>query len=225
MWNDFFSFQVKNKLRAFLIFALVFLFTQTQAQQNNISSIKASYATDAIAELYDRIPLGLEFKYANGQTKKTEGYLQGTYRWRNIKISSSNGSIQNGYLLINRQQLASQHYTVQLSISVPESETPITTTLELPHLTGIHFNHYADSLKRGIRFYLNVEGTFTSGKVYPLDTATIKFDASAGKLLGQDLLLNSNDAATRSITVTAVNKNDPGMSVSSIIPVKQLSDQ
>ncbi|ACU59184.1 hypothetical protein Cpin_1688 [Chitinophaga pinensis DSM 2588] len=225
MWNDFFSFQVKKTLRAFLIIALLFLFTQTKAQQNNINSIKASYDPDAIAELYDRIPLGLVFRYENGQTRKTEGYLQGVYRWKNIKISSSNGSVQNGYLLVNRQQLASQQFIVELTISVPESATPITTKLELPHLTGIRFNHYADSLKRGFRFYLNVEGTFTSGKVYPLDTATIKFETDAGKLLGQDLLLNSNDGTTRSITVTAVNKNDPGMSVSSTIPVKQLSDQ
>jgi hypothetical protein len=211
-------------LRVFLFIAPLLFFFHTRAQQNNVT-VKASYDPEAIAELYDRIPLGLEFIYANGQTRKTEGYLQGAYRWRNIKVNSSNGSVQNGYLLINRQELASQHYKVTLTISVPDSPQPITTTLTLPHLESIRFNHYADSLKRGIRFYLNVEGTFTSGKVYPLDTTAIKFQTSAGSLMGQDLLLNINDNTTQTITVTAVNKSDAAMSITSTIPVKQLSDK
>lgn len=225
MWNDFFSFPVKNTLRAFLIIAQLFLFLTAQAQQNNITSITASYDPVAIAELYDHVPIGLEFKFANGDTKKTEGYLQGVYRWRNIKVTSSCGTVQNGYLQIDRQRLARQHYQVELTVTLPETTQPLTTTLTIPHLENIRFNHYADSLKRGIRFYLNVEGSFSSGKVYPLDTAAIKFSTSAGKLLGQDLLLNSNDATTRSITVTATNKKDSAMSVSSTIPVKQLLDK
>lgn len=224
MWNDFFSFQVKNTLRAFLIIAQLLLFFNAQAQQNNITGVTASYDPASIAELYDHIPIGLEFKYANGQVRKTEGYLQGVYRWRNIKITSSAGSVQNGYLQLDRQRLAKLHYQVELTITLPESAQPLTTTLTLPHLESIRFNHYADSLKRGIRFYLNVEGSFSSGKIYPLDTAAVKFTASAGKLLGQDLLLNTGDA-THTITVTATNKNDPSMSISSTIPVKQLQDK
>lgn len=224
MWNDFFSFHLKNKLRAFLFLASLLFFLHTQAQQNNVT-VKANYDPDAIAELYDRIPLGLEFRYENGQVYKTEGYLRGSYRWRNIKINSSNGSVQNGYLLINRSQLANQHYTVELTITLPDAPSPVTTKLTLPHLESMRFNHYADSLKKGIRYYLNVEGTFTSGKIYPLDTSAVKFVSSAGTLLGQDLLLNSNDATTRAITVTAVNKRDSTMSISSTIPVKRLLDQ
>ncbi|WP_143011553.1 hypothetical protein [Chitinophaga filiformis] len=211
-------------MRAFLIIAQLLLFFNAQAQQNNITGVTASYDPASIAELYDHIPIGLEFKYANGQVRKTEGYLQGVYRWRNIKITSSAGSVQNGYLQLDRQRLAKLHYQVELTITLPESAQPLTTTLTLPHLESIRFNHYADSLKRGIRFYLNVEGSFSSGKIYPLDTAAVKFTASAGKLLGQDLLLNTGDA-TRTITVTATNKNDPSMSISSTIPVKQLQDK
>jgi len=224
MWNDFFSFQVKNTLRAILIIAQLLLFFNAQAQQNNITSVTASYDPASIAELYDHIPIGLEFRYANGQVRKTEGYLQGAYRWRNIKVTSSAGSVQNGYLQLDRQRAAKLHYQVELTITVPENPQPLTTTLMLPHLESIRFNHYADSLKRGIRFYLNVEGAFSSGKIYPLDTAAIKFTTSAGKLLGQDLLLNPDDA-TRAITVTATNKNDPAMSISGTIPVKQLQDK
>jgi hypothetical protein len=212
-------------LRAFLILAQLLFFFQVHAQQNAITGITASYDPGAIAELYDHIPLGLELKYADGQVKKTEGYLQGPYRWNRIKVISSCGSVKNGYLQVDRQRLATQQYKVELTVTLPETAQPITTTLTLPHLENIRFNHYADSLKRDIRFYLNVEGSFSSGKIYPLDTTMIKFKTSAGKLLGQDLLLNSNDAVTRSITVTAINKRDTSMSVSSTIPVKQLLDK
>ncbi|WP_146154394.1 hypothetical protein [Chitinophaga ginsengisoli] len=211
-------------MRAFLIITQLLLFFNAQAQQNNITSVTASYDPACIAELYNHIPIGLEFKYANGQVRKTEGYLDGAYRWKSIKVTSSAGSVQNGYLQLDRQRAAKLHYQVELTVTLPDSPQPLTTTLTLPHLESIRFNHYADSLKRGIRFYLNVEGSFSSGKIYPLDTAAIKFTASEGKLLGQDLLLPPNDA-TRIITVTAINKNDPSMSVSSTIPVKQLQDK
>jgi len=224
MWNDFFSFQVKNKLRAILITTLLISFLNTRAQQNNISSVKASYDPLSIAELYDRIPLGLEFKFDNGQFRKTEGYLQGSYRWNRMKVTSSAGTIQNGYLQLDRQLLAAQHYQVTLTITLPDAPQPLTATLSIPHVESIRFNHYADSLKRGIRFYLNVEGVFSSNQIFPLDTATIKFQTSAGQLLGQDLLLNVNDAATRFITVTAIYKKDTSMSISSTIPVKRLTD-
>lgn len=225
MWNDFFSFQVKNTLKTILIVAQLLLFFTARAQQTNITSVTASYDPASIAELYDHIPIGLEFKFADGQVKKTEGYLQGNYRWKNIKVISSGGAVQNGYLQIDRQRLAKQNYQVELTVTLPETAQPLTTSLTIPRLESIRFNHYADSLKRGIRFYLNVEGNFSSGKIYPLDTAAVKFTTSAGKLLGQDLLLNSNDATTRSITVTATNKRDPSMSISSTIPVKQLQDK
>lgn len=212
-------------MRAFLIIAAILFFISARAQQHSITSITASYDPASIAELYDRIPIGLEIKFDNGQVKKTEGYSGGTYRWRNIKIASSAGAVQNGILLLDRQRLVKQQYKIELTITLPETTQPITTTLALPHLESIRFNHYTDSLKRGIHFYLNVEGAFSSGKIFPLDTSAVKFTADAGKLLGQDLLLNANDATTRSITVTATSKKDTTMSVSSTIPVKQLTDQ
>jgi hypothetical protein len=88
---------------------------------------------------------------------------------------------------------------------------------------SIRFNHYADSLKRDIHFYLNVEGVFSSGKIYPLDTSAIQFEASEGKIIGQDLLIDLH-SATRVITVTAIDKNNPDIKVTTSIPVKQLPD-
>ncbi|MBW8684226.1 hypothetical protein [Chitinophaga rhizophila] len=214
-------------MKAYLFFApLLFLIHfNAQAQQRTITSMKASYDPEGVAEIYDRIRIGLEFKYTDGQEVKTEGLLSGAYRWRSIKISSSNGNVENGYLLVNRQQLMEDHYAIDLTVTIPDASKPLKATIVLPRLESIRFNHYADSLKRGIRYYLNVEGIFSSGKIYPLDTNTIKFETSAGKLIGQDLLLNSNDATTRSITVTATNKRNHAMTITSTIPVKILLDE
>lgn len=187
------------------------------------TAISATYDPTCVAELYDRIPIGLKLLYDNGQFRKTEGFLQGDYRWNRLKVNTNNGSFQNGTLLINRKQLAEQQYTVQLSVTVPGVAQPFQVPLTLPHVESIRFNHYADSLKRDIHFYLNVEGVFSSGKIYPLDTSTIKFETSEGKIIGQDLLIDLH-SATRIITVTATDKNNPNIKVTSSIPVKQLPD-
>jgi len=185
--------------------------------------VSATYDSTCVAELYDRIPIGLNFLYDNGQLRKTEGFLQGDYRWNRLKVNTNNGSFQNGTLLINRKQLAEQQYTVQLSVTVPGIVQPFQVPLTLPQVKSIRFNHYADSLKRDIHFYLNVEGVFSSGKIYPLDTSTIQFEVSEGKLMGQDLLVDLH-STTRIITVTATDKNNPNLKITTNIPVKQLPD-
>ena len=189
-----------------------------------IKSINADYDSTAIAELYNRIPIGLKLIYDNGQLRQTEGFLQGNYRWNRIKVTTSNGTFQNGYLLVDRAKLAEQAYKVQLEVTPAESPKSFPLTLILPHVESIRFNHYADSLKRDIHFYLNVEGMFSSGKIYPLDTTAIRFETNVGKIIGQDLLLEGQDNNTKVITVTAIYKNDSTIKTVTSIPVKQLPD-
>jgi hypothetical protein len=189
-----------------------------------IKSINAFYDSTVVAELYDRIPIGLKLIEDNGQLRQTEGFLAGNYRWNRIRVTTSNGTFQNGYLLIDRQKLAEQAYKVQLEVTVAGATKSFPVTLVLPHVESIRFNHYADSLKRDIHFYLNVEGVFSSGKIYPLDTTAIRFETNVGKIIGQDLLLEGKDNSTKMITVTAIYKNDTAIQAVSSIPVKQLPD-
>lgn len=187
-------------------------------------TVTAIYDSTSLPELYDRVPVGLKITSENGQSRQTEGFLRGNYRWNKIKVSSSNGTFQNGILLLDRKKLAEDKYRVTLSVTLPETSQPFETTLIIPHVEKIRFNHYADSLKRDIHYYLNVEGIFSSGKIFPLDTAAVKFEISTGKMIGQDLVLDLKDTTTKIITVNAVYKNDPGIKVSTNIPVKQLPD-
>ncbi|KAA2241632.1 hypothetical protein F0L74_17250 [Chitinophaga agrisoli] len=194
------------------------------AQKAEISGVAAYYDSTSIVELYDQTPVGLEITYKNGDTRQTEGFMQGDYRWKYIKVTTPDGVFRNGYLSFDRHKVAQQHYQVKLEVTLPEAAgQAFETTLQLPYITGIRFNHYADSLKRGIHFYLNVEARFSTGKIYPLDTAAVRFETSAGKLLGQDLLLPEGDT-TRFITVKAVSRTNPKLAISSVIPVKQKPD-
>jgi hypothetical protein len=218
-------FSSVTAMRVHLLTAFLLIPLLSSAQKALVTGVTAYYDSSAVVELYNQAPLGLEIRYNNGDTRQTEGFLQGDYRWRNIKVATTDGDVRNGHLYFDRQKLARQQYRVKLLITLPDAgnHPPFETTLQLPYITGIRFNHYADSLKRGIHFYLNVEARFSSGRIYPLDTSSVQLQTSAGRLLGQDLLLNNGDT-TRFINVTATYKPRPGMVARSVIPVKQKAD-
>lgn len=209
-------------LRSFLLCFVIFFSLRANAQQTGIIRIQGSYDSSAVTELYNSAPIGIQLFYSDSSTQQTTGYLRGNYRWNKLDISSSNGSIRNGILYFNRPQLVKDHYRITLTVSTGNNR-PLQSTITLPYLTGIRFNHYADSIKRDIRFYLNVEGKFSSGKVFPLDTASVKFAASDGEILGQDLLLPKNDTI-KTVTVEAWYKHNNRMYLRSVIPVKQAPD-
>ncbi|SEN74982.1 hypothetical protein SAMN04488505_112172 [Chitinophaga rupis] len=210
-------------MKGYLFLTFLWLPFMLHAQKHTVKSIVAYYDTTAVVELYNQAPIGLEITYTNGEIRSTEGFLKGDYRWKYIKVTSPDGTCRNGVLTFDRSYLAQNRYQVKLLVTLPDAEQPIEAALQLPYVTGIRFHHYADSLKRDIHFYLNVEGRFNTGKIYPLDTASIQFETSAGQLLGQDLLLNKTDT-TRFINVTATYRDNPSLVIHSVIPVKQKPD-
>ena len=209
-------------LKSFLLCFVCTLPLLVNAQQAQVVRITGSYDPNAVTELYNVTPIGIQFFMSDSSSRQTTGYLQGSYRWNTLNISSSNGSIRNGVLYFNRPQLIKDNYRITLTVST-DDHSPLQTTLTLPHIVGIRFNHYADSVKRDIRFYLNVEGKFSSGKVLPLDTSALRFAASTGTIIGQDLLLEKNDSA-KTVTVEAWYKHNNQMYLRSVIPVKQAPD-
>jgi len=192
-------------------------------QQRKLVAAYAAYDDNAVPELYNRTPIGIQLTYSDSSKVATANGFNGSLRWNKMEVKSSNGEIRNGILTFDRSQLVKDNYHIKLTITLP-GENPITADLELPQLTGMRFNHYADSLKRNIHFYLNVEGMFSTGKILPLDTNEVHFQISAGKLIGQDLLLPAGDT-TKIIRVEAWYKLNPAMYLLSDIPVKQMPDK
>lgn len=195
------------------------------AQQKEIVRVEAVYDSTAVVELYSSTRIGLKVKYADSSERKTAGLLGGDIRWNQLQVQTPHGEVRNGVLQFSRNAARPDNYRLRLSVTFSGySGKSWETDLQLPYLTGIRFRHYADSLKRGIHFYLNVEGMYNSGKIYPLDTTRIRLTADQGKIIGQDLLIPLTDTIARSIHVTAMYRGDHTMRAESDIPVKILPD-
>jgi hypothetical protein len=85
-------------------------------------------------------------------------------------------------------------------------------TVNAQKVDSIYFNLYTDSLKKGPLYYnyINVDGKLSNGNYLPLDTTQIRFTCSAGKMTGNVLQLDSNEAAPF-VIVTATLKQNPAV--------------
>lgn len=193
------------------------------AQTASIKEVQLQYDTTALLELFNEVQIGLRVYYQNGNQESTEGLLRGRLRWQRWEITSSQGTVRNGILHFDRQAARQNHHQVTLQVKSLEAP-PFCTSLQLPipYLKKIRFNLYTDSLKPGIHFYLNVEGQFNTGKIYPLEASNLRFEHSTGLIIGQDLLLEKKDAASvKTIRVKVIYLPDPHLQDEISIPVKK----
>jgi hypothetical protein len=88
---------------------------------------------------------------------------------------------------------------------------------------SIYFNLYTDSLKKGsLHFnYINVDGKLSNGSWLPLDSTQIIFTASAGKMKGNVLTLDSAEKAAF-VVVTATLKSNPHVKKEVTIYIKKV---
>ncbi|QEH43434.1 hypothetical protein [Chitinophaga sp. XS-30] len=196
------------------------------AQQKEVARITAVFDSAAVAELYSSTPIGLEIRYTDSSVRRTSGLLKGDYSWSRIKVESPDGECRNGVLRFSRNNIRPDNYRIRLLVSLQDEpgNKQHEVDLQLPFLTAIRFRHYTDSLKRGIHFYLNVEGIYNTGKIYPLDTTRVRLYASEGRIIGQDLLIPQEDSVTKAISVSAVYRGNREINAASVIPVKQGAD-
>lgn len=212
------------KIHQFLKIGIVlsiFIASATQssvAQQKRLQKVQAFYDSTAIPELFHHIPIGFRFIFADQSAAATRGFLDGKVSWKNIKVRSPQGTIQNRKLHFRPEKVWRNNH--QVTFMITYADTTVTCNLPLPYLQKIHFNLYTDSIKRGIRFYLNIEGTFSSGRVYPLDTGKLRFFASAGSLTNNILRISKADSATKNILVKSRVKWDTNIADSIMVPVK-----
>lgn len=193
------------------------------AQQKQVARITAVFDSTSVAELYSTTPIGLEIKYTDSSVRTTSGLLKGDYSWSRIRVESPDGECRNGVLRFNRNAIRPDNYRIRLLVTLQDEpgNKQHEVFLQLPYLTAIRFRHYTDSLKRGIHFYLNVEGIYNTGRIYPLDTTRVRLYASEGQLIGQDLLIPQKDSVTKEIAVRAVYRGNKQINASSVVPVKQ----
>ena len=90
-------------------------------------------------------------------------------------------------------------------------------------IDSIYFNLYTDSLKKGALHYnyINVDGKLSNGSYIPLDSTHIRFTASAGKMTGNVLTLDST-VKDEFVIVTATLMADPAIRKEVKIYIKKI---
>ncbi len=91
------------------------------------------------------------------------------------------------------------------------------------HIESIRFNLYADSLKKNVNNYINVEGKLSNGKSYPLDNSSIIFKSNYGKWEGNDLIIDSSYHADSVVVFVALKSNN-AINAQKTIYLKKLPD-
>jgi hypothetical protein len=88
---------------------------------------------------------------------------------------------------------------------------------------SIFFHLYTDSLKKGVHNYINVDGKLSNGHWLPLTNKEIDFTSTAGKFVGNSLVLDSSFKGEK-VTVKAVLKNNSTIWKEIEIYLKKVAD-
>jgi hypothetical protein len=72
---------------------------------------------------------------------------------------------------------------------------------------SIFFHLYTDSLKKGVHNYINVDGKLSNGRWLPLTNKELDLTSSAGKFVGNSLVLDTAFKGEK-VTVKAVLKSN-----------------
>ena len=95
--------------------------------------------------------------------------------------------------------------------------------LKAQKVDSIYFHLYTDSLKKGTHNYINVDGKLSNGQWIPMTAKDIQFSSSACKFSGNELIVPMDFAADK-ITVKAVLKSNPSVSIEKTIWIKKKPD-
>ncbi len=90
-------------------------------------------------------------------------------------------------------------------------------------IDSIYVNLYTDSLKKGTYNYINVDGLMSNGRYCPLDSSNILFTSSAGKFIGNSLVLDK-DFVPEKVTIKVVLKTNPALNKEFVLYIKKKPD-
>lgn len=88
---------------------------------------------------------------------------------------------------------------------------------------SIYFHLYTDSLKKGQRNYINVDGKMSNGRWMPLSSKDIQFSCSSASFEGNELII-PDDFKQEKVVVKAVLKSNSSVSIERTIWIKTKPD-
>lgn len=88
---------------------------------------------------------------------------------------------------------------------------------------SIHVNLYTDSLKKGTKNYINIDGKLSNGRYLPLDSSHLVFWSSAGTFTGNNLWIDP-DFVPLKVDFKVSLRSNPALFKTFSIYVKQRPD-
>jgi hypothetical protein len=90
-------------------------------------------------------------------------------------------------------------------------------------IDSIYFHLYTDSLKKGTYNYINVDGKLSNGSWKPLTAREIEFSSSDCRFSDNELVIPA-DFKNEKITIKAVLKSNPSVSIEKTVWIKKKPD-
>jgi len=193
----------------FVYLWLLLAFTTSYAVKGQ--EYRLSYDPSTVPELYGETNTVLEKRVGNE-------YLpyRGTYR-----LYSNDAKVIGRRITYDPSFLQNKKGRAAFEVSVNGEKLPL--TLQLPYLTDLRFNLYADSIKPILNFYVNVEGIFSSGKVLPLTENQVTITANEGRMKGMEWVVPKERTFNR-VIFTASSTADPSITKSVTVYLKKYKD-
>jgi hypothetical protein len=141
---------------------------------------------------------------------------------RRYKLSTKDGKAEkNNMFTFEREHIYANKGVVNFTLSVNgrDMEYPVA----LPVLKDIRFNLYTDSIKPILNYYVNVEGEFTSGKIFPLTPDFVTITADKGEMRGMEWVV-PKQLNFDHVTFTAQTRFAPLIEKKVTLFIKQYKD-
>ena len=169
----------------------------------NAQDYRLAYDSSTIPELYHQTTLILQQK--NGD------------RWNDVttkyKLISSNLQIIGKSIAYSEDVGKIDNGRIKIIAVVENREVPL--TLQLPVLQDIRYHLYTDSIKPILNYYVNVEGVYSSGRIYPLTEQDVTITADIGRMVG--MAWEAPNRTFDKVTFTVSSRLNPTLSKTIIL--------
>jgi hypothetical protein len=177
-----------------------------QAQEYRLSLDNFS-----VPELYHTSTIFLEKKEGDSYKLIKRGY----------RLTTNDGRLKGNELSYDPAVAAATGGVINFMAIVDGKEIPL--SLKVPVLQDIRFNLYTDSIKPILNYYVNVEGVYSSGKIYPLTTDQVIISSDQGTMSGNEWIVPKSRTFEK-VMFTATSRIDPRIKKSVTLYLKKYND-
>jgi hypothetical protein len=172
---------------------------------------RMNYDESTIPELYYTTEVFLEEKHGS----EYEPY-RGKYRF-----STPDVTMRGNKITYTPQEL--QRLGGKVNFRVEVKGDALRLPLTLPALTDIRFNLYTDSIKPVLNYFVNVEGVYSSGRIFPLTPDHITLTSDEGSMNGLEWIL-PKERPFEKVTFTATSRSNPNIRKSVTLYLNKYKD-